>query len=86
MAHSSAPGAAPGALSRLEGALKLRYLGIGFIWAWIYGSYETFAVYPERTGVGINADDSWIISATAVVVTMFATGLLLGRRPAAPHR
>lgn len=86
MAHSSTSGAAPGVLSRLEGALKLRYLGIGFIWAWIYGSYETFAVYPERPGVGINADESWVISATAVVVTMFATGLLLGRRPAVPHR
>lgn len=86
MAHSSASGAAPGALSRLEGALKLRYLGIGFIWAWIYGSYETFAVYPERPGVGINADESWLVSATAVVVTMFAAGLLLGRRPAVPHR
>ena len=24
-----------GALSRLEGKLKFRYLGIGFIWAWI---------------------------------------------------
>lgn len=86
MAHSSTPGAAPGVLSRLEGALKLRYLGIGFIWAWIYGSYETFAVYPERPGVGINADESWLVSATAVVITMFATGLLLGRRPAVPHR
>lgn len=86
MAYSSAPDAAPGALSRLEGTLKLHYLGIGFIWAWIYGSYETFAVYPERPGVGINADESWIISATVVVVTMFATGLLLGRQPATPHR
>ncbi|MEC4176719.1 helix-turn-helix transcriptional regulator [Adlercreutzia sp. R7] len=86
MTHSSAPSAAPGALSRLEGALKLRYLGIGFIWAWIYGSYETFAVYPERVGIGINADESWVISATVVVITMFATGLLLGRRPAAPRR
>lgn len=86
MAHSSTSGAAPGALSRLEGALKLRYLGIGFIWAWIYGSYETFAVYPERPGVGINADESWVISATAVVITMFTTGLMLGRHPAVPHR
>lgn len=72
----------PDAWSRLEGTLKFRYLGIGFIWAWIYGSYETFAVYPERTGIGINADASWIASATVVVIALFVTGLVLGRRRA----
>ena len=69
-------------LSRLEGALKWRYLGIGFIWAWIYGSYETFAVYPERTGIGINADGSWLVSATTVTLTLFVIGFALGRRSA----
>lgn len=69
-----------GAFSRLEGSLKLRYLGIGFVWAWIYGSYETFAVYPDRTGIGINADASWIASATVVVIVLFALGFLLGRK------
>ena len=54
-----------GVFSKLEGRLKVRYLGIGFLWAWIYGSYETFAVYPERAGVGINADPSWVVSAAA---------------------
>lgn len=74
-----------GALSRLEGKLKFRYLGIGFIWAWIYGSFETFAVYPERMGVGINADASWIASATVVVLALFVTGFVLGRRSAPPR-
>lgn len=83
MATSKARGATRG-LTKLEGALKLRYLGIGFIWAWIYGAFETSAVYPDRTGVGINADGSWIVSATVVVAAMFATGFYLSRRPGPP--
>lgn len=75
-----------GVFSKLEGRLKVRYLGIGFLWAWIYGSFETFAVYPERTGIGINADASWIVSASTVVVALFAAGVLLGRRTATPPR
>lgn len=82
---ASEKSAAPtGAFSKLEGSLKLRYLGIGFVWAWIYGSYETFAVYPDRTGIGINADASWIASATVVVVVLFALGFLLGRKGTLP--
>lgn len=68
-------------LARLESTLRLRYLGLGFIWAWIYGSFETSAVYPERAGSGINADASWIVSAAAVTLTLFAIGTILGRRP-----
>ena len=81
-----ASGAPAGVLSKLEGRLKARYLGIGFLWAWIYDSFETFAVYPERTGIGINADASWIVSASTVVVALFAAGVLLGRRTADPPR
>lgn len=69
-----------GFISKLEGTLKLRYLGIGFIWAWVYCSYETPAVYPLRSGMGINADDSWIVSATVVTIALFVGGILLGRR------
>ncbi len=69
-----------GFISKLEGTLKLRYLGIGFIWAWVYCSYETPAVYPLRSGMGINSDDSWIVSATVVTIALFAGGILLGRR------
>lgn len=79
MTTSRTTGAAQ-SLLRLEGSLKLRYLGIGFIWAWVYGSYETFAVYPERTGIGINADSSWLVSATVVTLTLFVLGFMLGRR------
>ena len=48
------------AMARLEESFKLRYLGVGFIWAWVYCSYETSALYPDREGIGINADPSWL--------------------------
>lgn len=65
-----------GALEKLEGTFKLRYLGIGFIWSWVYASYNTFAVYPDRSGVSINADASWIVSAITAVVVFWLGGLL----------
>lgn len=65
-----------GALEKLEGTFKLRYLGIGFIWSWVYASYSTFAVFPDRSGVSINADASWIVSAITAVVVFWLGGLL----------
>ena len=38
-------------MARLEESFKLRYLGVGFIWAWVYCSYETSALYPDREGI-----------------------------------
>ncbi|WP_304426049.1 helix-turn-helix transcriptional regulator [uncultured Adlercreutzia sp.] len=75
-----------GAISKLESALKARYLGIGFIWAWVYCSYETFAVYPNRAGIAIHADATWIVSAATVVVALWVGGLVLARRPDIPER
>lgn len=63
------------ALAKLEENLKVRYLGIGFVWAWIYCSFETSAVYPDRDGISINADPSWLASATVVVVALVAFGV-----------
>ena len=51
------------AFATLENTLKVRFLGIGFVWAWIYCAFETSALYPERQGVSINADPSWLASA-----------------------
>ena len=33
-------------MRRVEAALKLRYMGIGFVWAWLYCTYATSAVFP----------------------------------------
>ena len=65
------------AFAKLEETLKIRYLGIGFVWAWIYCSFETSAVYPDRDGISINADPSWLASATVVVVAMVVGGVVL---------
>ncbi|MDE8702068.1 LuxR C-terminal-related transcriptional regulator [Adlercreutzia equolifaciens] len=76
-----------GALEKLEGAFKLRYLGIGFIWSWVYASYNTFAVFPDRSGVSINADASWLVSAITAVVVFWLGGLIGARfqQPRAPR-
>lgn len=65
------------AFAKIEENLKVRYLGIGFVWAWIYCSFETSAVYPDRDGISINADPSWLASATVVVVAMIIGGIVL---------
>ncbi len=64
-----------------EEMFRLRHLGIGFVWAWIYGCYETDAVFPSRMGIGINADATWLVSATMVVAVLFVGGgAVLGQR------
>lgn len=60
-----------------ERAFKLRYMGIGFVWAWLYCSYETSALFAERVGISINADDSWLVSAVTVIVAFMVGGALL---------
>lgn len=67
-------------LGRVESAFKLRYMGIGFVWAWLYCSYSTSAVFADRQGVSINADGSWIVSAASVMLAFFIGGALLSRR------
>lgn len=63
-----------------EGLVRPQYLGLGFVWAWIYGAYGTSALFPERTGIGINADSTWIVSSTSVTVALFAFGLVFRGR------
>ena len=59
---------------KIGDSIKFRHLGIGFVWAWIYCSFETSALYPDRSGVGINADISWLASAASVTFCLFAFG------------
>lgn len=72
-------------MRRVEAALKLRYMGIGFVWAWLYCTYATSAVFPYRSGQSINSDESWLLSAVAVVLGFLIGGLLLSRRPLGGH-
>lgn len=66
-------------LARVEGALKLRYMGIGFVWAWLYGAYYTPVILPNTEGLAINSDASWFASAVAVVTVFFLFGFWLRR-------
>lgn len=52
-------------------AIRIRYLGLGFIWAWVYCAWDTALLFPERQGLSINADSTWLISAIAVVLGLF---------------
>lgn len=67
-------------LRRVEAALKLRYMGVGFVWAWLYCAYATSAVFPDRRGQSINADESWLVSAATVVLAFLLVGILLSCR------
>ncbi|MEC4294912.1 helix-turn-helix transcriptional regulator [Adlercreutzia shanghongiae] len=60
-------------LGRIESTFKLRHIGIGFVWAWLYCVYGTPTPF-DTTGVSINADGSWVVSAAAVVVAFFVGG------------
>lgn len=73
--HTASKGRVKTTRATLEKTLKPRYLGIGFVWAWIYCSFETSALYPDRHGISINADPSWLASAATVVIVLVATGI-----------
>lgn len=67
-------------LGRVEASFRLRYMGIGCVWAWLYCTYATSAVFPDREGRSINADETWLLSAATVVVAFVIGGVLLSRR------
>lgn len=73
-----------GLAGRVESTVRLRYLGIGFIWAWLYCSHETSALFSQRQGISINSDGSWLVSAVTVILAFFAGGLLLRRQNVKP--
>ena len=71
---------------KIGDSIKFRHLGIGFVWAWIYCSFETSALYPDRFGVGINADISWLASAASVTLCLFAFGFFFRFRDLSNHK
>ena len=76
-------------VSKVEDSVRPRHLGFGFVWAWIYCSFSTSALFAGRAGSSINADSSWFASAVAVVGCFFVFALawrrvdMLRMRPAA---
>ncbi|MEC4271931.1 helix-turn-helix transcriptional regulator [Adlercreutzia sp. R25] len=71
-------------LSRIESAFKLRHIGIGFVWAWLYCIYDTPTLF-DTSGISINADGSWLVSAVTVAVAFFVGGLASRRSSVRPR-
>ncbi len=62
-------------VSKVEGSVRPRHLGLGFVWAWIYCSFSTSALFAGRAGSSINVDSSWFASAVVVVACFFVFAL-----------
>lgn len=74
-----------GTLTSLLGVCRiarLRYLGLGFVWAWVYCSFETTVLYQGGRGIGIFSDSSWLFSCATVTLCLVVFGVVLQmRRP-----
>lgn len=66
-------------LNRFSELCKFRYMGLGFLWAWIYCLWFSPAVFPTRNGIGVNESPSWLLSCITVMVTMLVVPLTLRR-------
>lgn len=66
-----------GYFSEIAQNLKFRYLGLGFLWAWIYATWLTPVVFPDSTGLTINNSISWLISLASVAVTLFVLAFMV---------
>jgi DNA-binding CsgD family transcriptional regulator len=73
-------------IERFCSLFRLRYLGLGFMWAWIFYSWQTSALFADRQGQSINSDPSWIFSALSVAIGLIAFALLLRGKPIAQRR
>lgn len=67
-------------LGELSNIMKFRYLGLGFLWAWIYATWFTPILFPHSTGLTVKNDFSWTVSAGVVAATLFIMPLLLRNR------
>lgn len=65
-----------GSITRFADAVKLRYLGLGFVWAWVYCAWDTSLLFFSPDGLSINADPSWLISAATITATLFAGAII----------
>lgn len=69
-----------GYLKELSESFKFRYMGLGFLWAWIYATWFTPVLFADSNGLTIHNDVSWLISLTAVALTLFVMPILLKDR------
>lgn len=67
-------------ISEAANTLKFRYLGLGFLWAWIYATWFTPVLFPLSTGLTVKNDFSWSVSAGVVALTLLAMPIMLRDR------
>lgn len=68
-------------LQKINETIKLNYLGIGFVWAWVYYAFDTSAISLSISeNVGLGENPTWLASAMAVVVFLFIFGACLNDR------
>ena len=58
-------------LGKIAEMFKIRFLGMGFLWGWIYCSWFSSALFPDNTGLAVNASVTWMISLIFVAATLF---------------
>ena len=56
-----------------------RYVGLGFLWAWIYCTWFSPAVFGEAAGLTVNNSGTWIVSALFVTISLFVSPFLFKR-------
>lgn len=78
--HLKKPHMMEGYAREVANTLKFRYLGLGFLWAWIYATWFTPVVFPASSGLTMHSSGSWFASSIAVAVTLFVMPLLLRDR------
>lgn len=64
-------------LGKIAEMFKIRFLGMGFLWGWIYCSWFSNALFPDNTGLAVNASVTWMISLIFVAATLFVLPFLL---------
>lgn len=65
---------------------QFRFLGMGFLWAWIYCCWFTPVLFPDGRGIAVNASDSWTLSSVAIALTLLVGSPLLKGRDIFKYR
>lgn len=58
---------------------RLRYVGLGFLWAWIYCTWFSPAVFGGASGLTVNNDGTWIVSVLFVSLSLLISPFLFKR-------
>lgn len=58
---------------------RLRHVGLGFLWAWIYCTWFSPAVFGGASGLTVNNDGTWIVSVLFVSLSLLISPFLFKR-------